>query len=301
MNRDHKRLEGILLVAAASVCYGLMPSVTQTAYKAGLSIETMLADRYMVATTIIWLYLAIRKTNWRISRTQLSFLFGVGIVYIGVAVFINLSYMYLPGAITTILVFTYVSIVVLLELVTRREKPNGIKLLCVGLSLTGLILVIKGPGGGELSLIGILFALATGVCYAIYAFSLGGKITAKLDSMVMIGYILIIPTIAYVIRCLSAGEPMLPETRIQTLCVFFLAFFSTFLGSILFCKAIKIIGSGNASIVNTMEPVVAYFGGMLLMGDVLDYTAILGGILILASIILLNLFGGGSERAIPER
>jgi len=295
-------MKGIALVLATSLFYGLMPAVTQLSFKTGLSIETMLSNRYLIALAATWAYIFATRADFRVTRKQLALLLAVGVSYIGVALFINMSYLYLPGAMTSILVFMYVSMVVLMEIVSGREKPKAMKLLCVGISLAGLVMVVYDPSGaGALSVPGILLALAAGTCYAIYAFALGGTVTKNLDSIVLIGYILIIPTIAYIVRCWQSAEPMLPESFEQVMYILALAMFCTFIGSVLFCKAVKLIGSGNASIINTVEPVIAYFGGLLLLGDTLNLTAIIGGCIIIAAIILLNISDGIKESVFLDR
>jgi drug/metabolite transporter (DMT)-like permease len=52
---------------------------------------------------------------------------------------------------------------------------------------------------------------------------------------------------------------------------------------------VRIIGAGTASIINTSEPVFAYFAGLILMADHLSRNAILGGVLIVVGILLLNI------------
>ncbi len=300
MNKN--RLKGILFVLGASLCYGVMPAMTQLSYKSGLSLETMLCDRYIVSTGIIWIYILQSKADFRVNKKQFLFLMTMGIAYIGVAVFINMSYIYLPGAMTTIIVFLYVSIVVLLEVMIGREKPQAIKLFCVAFSLAGLVLVVWDPSGtGSLSLTGILLALAAGICYAIYAISIGGKLTRDLDSVVVIGYVMLIPTILYVFWCWIAGEPTLPATIGQSLYIVFLAVVCTFLAAVCFCKSVQLIGSGDAALINTVEPVIAYFSGLLLMGDVLNPMAILGGLIIITAIFIMNIAGGNKEKVHLER
>lgn len=288
--KTKQRRIGLLYVLLASLCFGMMPSVSQIAYNDGLSVETMLAVRFPVALILTWLYIFKKKIPFKLNKEENIFVALLGIIYVGVAICINESYLYLPGAISSIVVFLYISIVVIIEILVGREKPNLMKILCVTLSLMGLILVIWNPeGSGQFRIMGILFALMGGVLYAVYATGLGGNKVKNILPIVIIGYVLIFPTIFNIARCLLSAEPLLPSGTTQIVPVLLLAVFSTFLGNLWFCKAIKLIGSSDAAIINTMEPLIAFFAGMFLMGDKLGISSIFGGILIILAIILLNI------------
>ncbi len=77
--------------------------------------------------------------------------------------------------------------------------------------------------------------------------------------------------------------------------IFLLAFLCTFVAAVSFCKGVKYIGSSNAAIFNTLEPVVAYFAGIIIMNDKVSTNAIIGGFLILGAIIYLNV-----EKKLPK-
>jgi drug/metabolite transporter (DMT)-like permease len=272
-----------------SLFFGLMPAVTQLSFKTGLSVETMLAGRYFITLVITWVYIYTQKTDFRIEKRQFYFLMLIGFTYAGVAVFINQAYQYLPGSIASMLVFTYVSITVVVAVLIKREKANRIKGFCVLLSLIGIVLISWAPAGGsQLSLLGLISVFLAAFFYAMYALLLGGKRIKHLDDIVIVGYVLIAPTLFNIGRCLVSDKPLIPASFPQLLYILGLAVFCTFLTQLFFCKAVKLIGSSNSAIINTIEPVIAYFAGMFLMGDQLTLKAIIGGVLVLSSVILLN-------------
>ena len=152
-----------------------------------------------------------------------------------------------------------------------------------------MFLIIRDPSSQmDLPLPGLIFVFLAAFFYSIYAFSLGTDLLREVDDTAIVGYILIIPTIANLIRCLVSGQPLLPADGIQLGFVLILAVFCTFLGQLLYCKAVKSIGSANAAIINTLEPVIAYGAGMVFLGELLPWNAWIGGGLILGSVILLN-------------
>ena len=144
-------------------------------------------------------------------------------------------------------------------------------------------------GQGGLSIVGILLALCGGVLYAIYVTGLGAGTSENLNPIIIIGYVLIYPSLFNIARCMLSGENLILFKAEQFVIVAVLAIFMTFLANLWFCKGIRAIGSSNAAIINTLEPVIAYFSGMFIMGDQLGIQAIFGGIIIILSIILLNI------------
>ena len=296
------RLKGIGFVLLASLGYGVMPALSQLAFKSGVDINTMLANRYFIALLITWSYIFIRKIDFRVSRKQFVFMMAVGVLYIGIAMCINNSYLYLPGAIASILIFSYVSLVVIFEIIIGREKPNLTKIICVIISIVGLSLVVWSPSGNsKLSIIGISFALGAGIFYGIYATTLGGKMAKGIDATILVAYVLIVPAIFYPIRCIMVGETLFASNLEQFSYILAVTVICTFLATLWFCFAVRLIGSSTSAIINTIEPVIAYFAGMFFLGDVLSPNSIFGGLLIIVAIVLLNVVEGTKEKVTLER
>jgi drug/metabolite transporter (DMT)-like permease len=295
-----KRLAGVTYVLLTSLCFGLMPAISQMSFASGLSVETMLAYRYPTALLITWGYILYKKIDYKVTRSQFGLLMSIGGIYVAFIFFINQSYLLLPGAIASILVFLYVSLVVVMEILVGRERANWIRFLCVAMSLGGLVIVVWSPtGSNSLSLVGIIFGLTSGVLYAFYTTVLGGAKAVKLDAIVIVAYVLMIPAVMYIVRCLVSGAKLYPTSAEQAFYILILALFCTFFGTLWWYKSVRLIGSSTASIINTIEPVIAYFGGMLIMQDVLAPNAILGGAIIIVAILILNIAEGTKEKAKP--
>lgn len=286
-----------MYVLLTSFCFGLMPAISQMSFKSGLSVETMLAYRYPTALLITWAYILIKKIDFKVTKSQFALLMLIGCIYVAFIFFINQSYLLLPGAIASILVFLYVSLVVTMEIIVGRERPNWIRFFCVALSLGGLIIVVWNPSGSAgLSVLGIVFGLSAGVLYAVYTTVLGGEKARKLDAIVIVAYVLMIPAVLYVARCWFSGAKPYPQTLEQGFYILILALFCTFFGTLWWYKSVRLIGSSTASIINTIEPVIAYFGGMLIMRDVLAPSAILGGAIIITAILILNIAESSKDK-----
>jgi drug/metabolite transporter (DMT)-like permease len=290
LNNRNKSNWGFFLVILASCLYGIMPALTQRAYAAGMTVETVLTGRYVIGTALIWIFVLATK---RKARTQgktvlLMLLIGINIF---VCVFcMTSSYKFLPGAIASLICFMYIVIVNVFELLTGREKPYPIRLLCLVLTVIGLVCVVYTPAGGvAINKTGIIFAIAAGTLYAVWAISMGIRPLRGISAEVMMGYTLLVPTFANLAKCILSGQSPIPETPEQWLYILLLGISPGFIAPIAFSTAVRLIGAGSASMVNTSEPVFAYFAGLILMGDQLSRNAMLGGVLIIAGILLLKI------------
>jgi drug/metabolite transporter (DMT)-like permease len=289
-----------LLVLLASVLYGLMPSLTQRAYALGMTVESVLTGRYLIGTTLIWIYILLTKKPLRVGRKNALLLMGVG-VDVFVCVFcMTTSYRYLPGAIASLIVFLYIVIVNVAEIAMGTERAQAVRIVCLFLTVGGLVLVVYAPSGtNSLSGTGVIFAIVAGVLYAIWAMSMGAKRFRPFSAEVTMGYMLIVPTAANTIKCALSGLPILPTTGEQWFYIILLGLSPGFIAPIAFCAAVKRIGASMSSMINTSEPVFAYFAGMLLMNDRLSLRATLGGALVVIGLLMLNILERKNAGAKP--
>jgi len=267
-----------------------MPAITQKAIALGLSVETILSGRYLLGTVLIWLYILLKKRDVQVGRNNMAFLLFIGCIMFVCTVLMSESYKHIPGAVAAILVFLYVAIVVVLEIIMGREKVQRFRMICLSFALVGMIAVVWTPEGGtKLSFLGISLALAAGFTYALSAVAMAAGCLAVVSAEVVMGYAYLVPMLFNSIRCIAAGLALFPGEPAQWACILLLGFGSGFIAPVAFCQAIKLIGASDAALINTMEPLVAYLAGIIIMSDHISWNATLGGVLIAGSILFLNL------------
>jgi drug/metabolite transporter (DMT)-like permease len=292
--------KAFLLVLLTSFLYGVMPALTQRAYAAGMTLETALTGRYCIGAALTWLYIFIAKKNVRVGAKNFWLMMLVGANIFACAFSMMSSYKFLPGAVASLLVFTYIVIVNLFELVMGKEKARLSRVACLLMTIAGLVAVVYAPADGSaLHIKGILSALLAGLFYAIWALSMGAKPFRGFGAELMMGYTLIIPAVASAVKCVASGQPLFPATPEQWLYIVLLGLGPGFVAPVVFSMAVRIIGAGTASIINTSEPVFAYFAGFVLMSDRLSWNATLGGALIVIGILFLNI--SEKRRGDPQR
>lgn len=284
------RLAGFAFILVASLLNGVIPSFTQKILVLGLSLETILTSRYLMGTVLIWIYILAKKKKFRVGKSNIAYMLALGFMLFICTSSLGESYKYLPGAVAVIIGFSYVVIVVVIEILVGREKLEKKRVFCLLMAVAGLGIVIWPMGDmPHLRALGILFALLGAFFYAMQTLGIGSVRMKEIQAEVITGYMNLFIFGANLTRCLLAGKPIFPETMEQWGWIFVIGAGSAFIAPLFFCMAVKKLGGSDTALTNTTEPVFAYFAGILIMGDQLSWNATLGGILVVSSVFLLNM------------
>lgn len=135
---------------------------------------------FLVGVTLFVSLLVLQPQALKIGLRDVPFFVGYG--FIGLAIFNGMwtySVKYNGAAIATVLAYSSPAFTVLLAWPILREKLTTRKLLAVGLSLAGCVLVAEAysPTQWQLKPLGIVFGLTTGLAFAVY--NLAGRWSAK--------------------------------------------------------------------------------------------------------------------------
>lgn len=282
------KLAGTLAIIGATLCYGLVPSLSFMTFETGVVSETLLFNKFLYASILMWAYIFIRRIPFKLTREQIKPMIVVVLAYATIAITLYLSFEYISGSLATIISFTYPAIVIAVEMIRGREKVRAAKIIAVLCSMGGLCLIVWSPDM-EIKILGVIFALMCAISYTFYTIGLSSPQLKSVNSLVTAGYVLITSAVINFIRCGFSGQPMFTENLEQMTFVLILAIVNAFSAILLFCLGVKLIGPSNASIINTAEPVCACVFGYLLIGDLITKSMIIGGLLVVAAVLLANL------------
>lgn len=282
------KLAGTLAIIGATLCYGLVPSLSFMAFDTGLVSETILFNKFLYAAIIMWAYIFIKKIPFKLEREQIKPMIVVVLAYAGIAITLYLAFENISGSLATIIEFTFPAMVIAVEMLRGREPVRAVKIIAVVLSMIGLALVVWSPNM-EIKIIGVIWALLCAVCYVFYTIGLAHPTLKGINSFVTAGYVMVTSAVINCLRCGFSDAPMFSQGGDQLFFVLMLAIVNAFLAIMLFCLGVKLIGPTNASIINTAEPVCACVFGYFLIGDVITSTMIVGGFLVVLAVLLTNL------------
>lgn len=163
-----------------------------------------------------------------------------------------------------------------------KESLSVIKMVSIVIAIMGAALVSFSGGGlgGDISIIGVAAALASGVCYSLhYPF---GKIFLRNVSPVTL-YMHILPVGALF---LLPFVDFAPKSGTVWLSLLGLGFLSSWIAFRVFCEALKRLESSNVAIMAPLEPFIAAFFAYMFWDEQFSVLGWVGAVLVVGAVIL---------------
>lgn len=260
----------------------------------GISIspEALSGGRALVSFTIlIPLLLILRRSDLKVRPRDLPFFAAFGILGLAAVHFTYFKAISLTNASTAILLEYLAPILVLIYAVLfQRERPNWKLPVAVALSTLGCMFVVGAfsPGGLVVSPLGITWGLLSAVAFASYSI-LGAKAAKRFRSFTTLAYGLGFAALFWLV-VLGPAELLGPLQDVRVLlAVSAMAVVSTILPFGAFLTALRLIPPTHATTTATLEPFAVAVGEALLFLSVLTGSQMIGGILVIAAIVLIQL------------
>ncbi len=287
---NNTKILGAICVTITSICYGLVPSFSFLAFDLGVDTATLLFNKFLYAAIMMWAFIFIRKIKFRFTKKAALTMATACAGYIGMSTTLYISFDYISGSLATIISFTFPAMIVTIEMVTGMEPAKFTKILAVVLSFAGLVLIVWDPDM-KANLIGVLFAFLAAIGYVIYIFGLSAKSVKEENSFAIAGYVMLSAAAVNFIRCLLSDKPLFATEPAQIGMMLLLSVVCVFLAILFYAIGVRLIGPGNAALVNTLEPVLACIFGHFIVGDVLTKIMVLGSVLVVIAVLITNLPG----------
>jgi len=286
------RYQGYLLVIIAAALWatmGLFYKGLMAHY--ALSSLTIVFWRAAIAAGALFLFLRLRGISPRLAARDLPLFLGFGGVGIAAFYVLYIRAIALSGmGIAAVLMYTAPIWVTLFGAVFMREGLDQRKAGALGLALLGCVLISRlyDEAARTLNAAGILAGLGAGVTYGSYI--LFSKATARR------GYS---PWVAQAWALALGGMGLLPWQSLGGLLapwrdlslgfwLLLLGLVPTLGGGVAFTAALRTVAASEASIVATLEPVLAALLGWAVWHEGLDGMQLLCAGLILAAVLLLQ-------------
>lgn len=279
---------GVALCFVSGISFGLAAVFAKESFAAGWSVPALLTTRFLVAATVFWLVVAVRRPTRPSARSVLICL-GLGAVgyalqsacYFGALTMLN-------AAVVSQLLYVYPALVFLLAVVRRRETWARRKLLALGSTTAGLVLLLQGGGGGVAwAPAGVLLALGSAVTYAVYI-TVADTLPAGLDPVLMSALICTAAGLSLGGFGAVTGTLQLPDRPAGWWWMLMFALVSTVVSIFTFLAGLRLVGPSTAAILSCIEPVVTAASAALVYGEHLSIWQVAGGAAVLASVVLLQ-------------
>jgi drug/metabolite transporter (DMT)-like permease len=275
------------MILFSACCFGSIPIIITLAISSGARLTDLLAWRYLVAALLLVLVSGPRAVRLPARRTGELLLLGGG-GQAAVAIVSLSALAYIPAATLTFLFYSYPAWVAIIAAVRGTERLTARRSFALLLSLGGLGLMIGMPGEGGLAPAGVLLALSSALIYAIYIPTidyLGRGLTPAVTATYASGGAAIILTGMAV----ATGGLALHFAPMGWVAIALLAVLCTVLAFLAFLRGLATIGPVRTAIVSTVEPFWAALLGSLVLNQPIGGRTLVGGMLIAAAVILLQL------------
>lgn len=282
-----------LMILAAGCMWGSMGLWVRRFSTFGLESLQILAMRVIVTVVLMGIFLFFYNRKYLKIRLKDSWCFvGTGIfsiVFFGYCY--NRTIMITSMSVAAILLYTAPIFVMVISRFLFQELFSGIKIAALFLAFGGCICVTGLIGGQEaVSMMGILTGLGSGFGYALYSiFSRFGlekgyhPFTVTYYTFVFALAAVLVLTDFHTIGEFWIGHP---ENILYTVAY---GIVTTVLPYILYTSGLKYVENGKASVMATVEPVVATILGVVIYQETMSVMNVIGVILVLTAIVLLNL------------
>lgn len=251
--------------------------------------RALIAAVITFSVVLIW-----RKKDLSIRREDLFLFLGIGII--GIAGF-YIIYIYaitqIGMGIASVLLYSAPVWVAIFGILFQGDRLNSKKVLALVLSISGSALIagIYNMDEFRMSVWGLLTGLGAGIGYAAYIL-LNKQLTIKgYSTWTVNAYGLGIGSLVLLLFQDMSQMSITITTPSLSIWLLLLGVIPTLGGGLAFYSGLQKIPAVNASIVATFEPLVATALGWLVFSEELRLPQILGGILILISVVLIQLPG----------
>lgn len=277
-------------ILLAGTLWGLIGLFNRSLYAVGLSSASVVVVRNIGGLIVLGLVLLLfDRSVFRVRLRHLPYFFGTGIVSILLFTLCYFTAQKMGSlAIAAILLYTAPAFVVVLSAILFKDKLTKGKISALILAFLGCTLV-SGIWSGNLSVTaaGLLLGIGSGFFYGLY--SIFGRyalkhyrpLTVTFYSFLFAGagsLFLIRPQ--ELIPCFQSGRALL--------LILGLVVISTVLPYIFYTRGLAKIESGKASILASIEPVVASLVGVIAFHEPMSIMVLLGLICILISVYILR-------------
>ena len=281
---------GSIFVVITGSLWGTMGYFVKKLTDAGLtSVQVPFIRLLFGAVALFLITLVFDRKLLRIQLRDIPYFLLTGLIGIGMtAVTYYTTITYAGLGVAAVLMYMAPVFVIVLSAIFFKEKITGKRVVACVTSVTGCALMSGVLGMTAIKPAFFATGIAGAVCYAVY--SIASKVLSnKYYSLTIVTYSFIIGTIpvAFMVEYPSmiAIFDQQPKLLLYALC---LSTVSCAFPYVLYTYALKRITASKASILSSIEPVVASILGVICFKEVMDISKILGLLFVLASIVIIN-------------
>jgi drug/metabolite transporter (DMT)-like permease len=291
----HGSVTGALLCLVSASAFATLGIFGTLAADAGASVASTLFVRFGLAAVLFAVVLRLGGGWARLRRLpRRVVLTGLGLGAFGYSLQSGLYFAAigrLDVSMVALLLYTYPVFVTLAAVALGRATASLRTGAALSIASTGLVLVLLAAGTGAFDLVGALLSLGAALTYTTYIL-VSDRIVGDVDPFALAFLVLTGATASFTVAGLATGSLDLALSGEAWLWLILIALVSTVVAVSAFFAGLRRVGPSEAAILSTFEPPVTVALAFLALGESLTPAQLLGGALVLAAVVLLQLPAG---------
>jgi len=298
-------LAGAGLVVLAAACFGTLGPLSRFAEEAGVTSLGLVTWRAGLGAAVVTLFIAARLAAGMARPIPLRDIPVRDRWFVGAAAVANtvlnlsvfVAFTRISIALALLVFYLYPALVAVVSVIGFGERLDRLRWGALGVSLAGLVLVLAGdPAGvGSLDVLGIGLAFVGALAQLFYVLAARhgfGHVPGPQAASLTMGGALVL----YLLITLLTGNLAGLARPLASLDALWPVLVAGVIGAgiptMAYITGIRLLGPSRAAILATLEPVIGVLLAAWLLAEQPTPLQIMGGALILAAAVLLQLRGG---------
>lgn len=290
---------GPALCLVSAACFGAMAVFGKLAFTAGVPLGTLLLLRFSFAAVLLGLVLVLLPRS-RTSRSTAGprpalprrlLLVGLALGAVGYVTQAGLYFAALEridASLVALVFYVYPALVTAAAVLLGRDRLTRARAAAVLVASAGTLLVLAGAGGLRFDAAGVALAFGAAATYTVYIL-VSDTTVHRVPPVVLSALVMTGAALALVLWTASTGGPDLGLPAAGWFWVGCIAVVSTVVAMLTFFAGLRRTGPSTAATLSTAEPVVTTALAALALGEFLTPLQLAGGLLVLASVVLVQL------------
>ncbi|MEE3420877.1 MAG: EamA family transporter [Lachnospiraceae bacterium] len=283
---------GPMYVAAAGILWGVIGIPVRGLSALGFSSMQIVESRSLLAVILLSVLFFIRdRSLFKIRLKDIWMFLGTGIasqLFFNWCYFQSIRIMSLSAA--AVLLYTAPSFVMVLSALIFHEKITGKAVISILLTFLGCMFVTGFIHGGSLPLMGILIGLGAGFGYSLYSIFGRFAINAGYRTATIVFYTVLFCFLGSL--CMPGQASAFHQMTSSPSAIGYIvliSIFNTLLPHFAYMTGLSLVENSRASVIASIEPVVASLLGILAFHESCSWENVLGIVLVLTGILICNL------------
>jgi drug/metabolite transporter, DME family len=290
---------GYLYVIIAALFWAISGSSSKFLFNSGVTPFQLVQLRLTISAGLLFPVLLIwRRDLMRIKKGDFFYFVLLGAVVMAAVQFTYLfTISKINVAAAILLQYLAPAFIAIYSFVFAKEKPGMITILSVAGAITGCYLVVGAYNFSLLSLnkTGIIAGIFAAISFAWYSVQ-GEYGMRRYDPLTVLFFALLFAAVTWNILHPPLEAFFHNRSLLQWVLILYVGIFGTVIPFGFYFEGINLIRSTRASITGTLEPITAAAISYFFLNEILEPLQMAGGIMVIASIILLQFKVGYDEK-----